>query len=396
MISRDADYKCAILVALCMVVAVAYAACGGGGGGTSDRTTGGSGTLPGGNTKTPANPTPIATATPELLIIVRGGNILDKVHVAPPGSIVAVAPGVYGPFTLNASDVNGPITLLADVSGTLTGSPAAAVIIDAAHRQGGPAAAAITLSGIPEASALVLDGFTLRGGTTAAIVVDGSPSTVIQNCIAAPGRVEDTNPGDGMQFSGSDRSLLFNNLIFSNAGAGVRALGTDQLRIFNNTIYNNTDTGISIGSDQEASPNTVVENNIINDNVPFGIAVAANSVSTYYGDYNLNSDLYASGTPMGPHDLNTGTSAVPHFISPTGAYPDFHLTADSPAIDQNPNTLADLLSVLPNPAYVLSLLQKGTTQIDGIPDCQFADLGYHYPTDQICGVPTPTPTQKKK
>jgi parallel beta-helix repeat protein len=247
--------------------------------------------------------------------------------------------------------------------------------------------AAITLSGIPQGSAVVIDSFTLRGGTGAGITVDGSPGTIIENCTF------ESNPGDGVSFTASNGSLLFNNLLFNNSGAGVRALGTDGLWVFNNTIYNNTGTGIAIGSDQDASPDAVVENNIINSNGSFGIAVAANSTGGYHGDYNLNSDGYAAGTPPGPDDITADLSAMSLFISPTATPPDLHLAPGSPAVGAgDPATLADLGNLLQNQVGVLSSLQSGTTQTDGTLDCQFADLGYHYRVDQICGVPTPTPT----
>ena len=234
--------------------------------------------------------------------------------------------------------------------------------------------AAIALSNIPENSAVVIDGFTLRNGTTAGIVVNDSPGTIIQNCTF------ESNPGDGVRFSGAAGSLLFNNLIINNSGAGVEAIGTDQVEIFNNTFYHNAATGISIGSD---SPSAVVENNIINENQPFGIVVAANSFSGYYGDYNLNYNVgngapYSPMSIMGAHDL----MEMPQFIAPTAPYPDFHLVVpSSPAIDAgDPNT----------PAGMLDLLREKTTQAGDTPepDCGRPDLGYHYPnpnpTPQVC------------
>jgi parallel beta-helix repeat protein len=278
--------------------------------------------------------------------------------------------------------------LVADVTGTISESGAGPAIIDAAFGQSRPATAAITLSGIPESNAVVIDGFTLRNGTRAGIAIDDSPGTIIENCTF------ESNPGDGVRFTGSDASLLFNNLLYNNSGAGVRALGTSDLWVFNNTIYNNTGTGISIGSDQDASdasPSALVENNIINSNSSFGVAVAANSTGSYTGDYNLNSDGYATGTPRGPHDLTSNVSAMSLFISPTLDPPDLHLAPGSPAVDAgDPAT----------PASLLSWLQQGTTQSDCTPDPGLVDLGYHYPTtDPSCPGPTPTPrvapTKKK-
>jgi len=393
MISRDADRIYTFVVALC--VAVAFAACGGGGNGSSGGAAEGSTATPTGKSTskpgtstptrrtTPGTPTPppSGTVTPPI-IVPSGRSILSYVRNAPSGSTVVVSPGKYTPFTLAPSDLQGPITLLADVTGTISESGAGPVIIDAAFGQSHPAAAAITLSGIPEADAVVIDGFTLRNATRAGIAIDYSPGTTVENCTL------ESNTGDGARFTGSDASLLFNNLAYNNSGVGVHALGTNALSVFNNTVYNNTGTGISIGSDldaSDASPNAVVENNVINSNSPFGIAVAANSTDGYTGDYNLNSDGYA-GTAQGPNDLVSNVSAIALFISPTSDPPDLHLSPDSPAIDAaDPAT----------PAGLVSLLQDGTTQANGAPDCGPPDLGYHYPAIVACGQPTPTPTRAR-
>jgi parallel beta-helix repeat protein len=383
MISRNAERKCAILVALCMAVAVAFAACGGGGNGSSGGAAGGNTATPGGNptsktgTSTPtksktqgvqATPTPIPTATGNPTVTVRiGGNIRSAVQNAPPGATVIVPPGKYSAFTLSAKDLQGPITLLADVSGALTDTSPNAVVVDAAL-----GAAAIALSNIPENSAVVIDGFTLRNGTTAGVVVDDSPGTIIQNCTF------ESNPGDGVRFSGAPGSLLFNNLIINNFGAGVQAIGTDEVEIFNNTFYNNAATGISISD----SLNVVVENNIVNENLPFGIVVAADSI--YNGDYNLNYNV-GNGAPYSPMSIMGANDRMemPQFIDPTALYPDFHLAAISLAIDAGDPT---------TPAGLLGLLQQRTTQSDCTPDSPPVDLGYHYPTtDPSCPAPTPTP-----
>ncbi|MFI5395329.1 MAG: right-handed parallel beta-helix repeat-containing protein, partial [Candidatus Binatia bacterium] len=168
------------------------------------------------------------------------------------------------------------------------------------------------------------------------------------------------------------------NLIFGNSGAGIRALGSDQTRLINNTVYGNTDVGIVIGDAQRPSPNAGVENNIVNMNRPVGIAVDPNSITGYRADYNLNTDGYAAGVPLGAHDRMTD----PLFMLPTGVTPDFHLAAGSLAIGAgDPATAVNLAG----------LLQSGTTQESGVPDCHFADLGYHYPASIKCAAPTPTP-----
>ncbi len=316
-----------------------------------------------------ATPTPAPTPTPTVSLVVHS-DILDTIHSAVAGAQIVVPPGVYAPLMLSASDVHGPITLIADVTGTLTNSAAAPVIIDA---HGSPAA--ITLSGIPADTPVAVDGFTLRGGVSAGLAIDGSPGTVAKDCTL------ENNRGDAVLVTGSDESLLFNNLIYGNTGAGIRVLQANAVRIINNTLYRNQDTGITLGDGTGSASNAQVENNIINGNIPVGIAVAADSLNGYVGDYNLNSDQYASGTPAGLHDLNAGTAADPQFVfASTGRDADFHLAADSPAIDaEDPQTAADLIS----------WLQQRSTAEDGTPDCQLVALGYHYPTTQSCAGPTP-------
>jgi parallel beta-helix repeat protein len=396
MIVPDADRRHTFLVALCL--AVALAACGGGGNGSSGDAAAEGTSTPGGTptskTRTPTptknatqglqgTPTPLPTVTATAAIVIYPGpyeNTVSRIRSAPPGSTVYFAPGTHLPFTLGASDVQGPITLSADVAGTVSASAPAPVIVDATLAQGGPAAAAITLSGIPDSRALIIDGFTLSHGTRAGISVDGSPSTIIQNCTF------ESNPGDGVRVTASQESLLFNNLIYDNSGAGVAALGTFQLLVINNTIYRNGAAGISIGSDRDGSPSAWVENNIINSNSSFGIVVNANSTDGYYGDYNLNSDGYAAGTPLGANDLNAQVPALALFFDPMSHPPDLHLTFASPGVDSGDPATPDSL---------FSLLQHGTTQTDGSPDCGFPDLGYHFPAVVACGEPTPTPTPRK-
>lgn len=374
---------------VCCAVVVALAACGGSGTSSGSSKTGNGGT--GGNSgATPTfsvkpasfTPTPTVTSTPTPLILVESeGSILAAVHAAPPGARINVAPGVYAPIALQASDVQGPLTIVADASGEVSGTGAHPVVIDAAKDPSAPAAAAITLSGIPADAAVVLDGFTLRNGTTAGVVVDNSPGSVVQNCILTENR------GDGALFTQSDRALLLDNLIFANTGAGVRVLGTTGIAILNNTIYGNTDTGVSIGDAQDASPNAQLENNLIASNTPFGIVVASNSMAGYQEDYNLNNDGSPAGVPTGMHDLPATTS--PLFAFPPRS--DFHLQLGSPAIDAGDPATA---------AFALNVLQHRTTT-DGDPDCGVPDLGYHYPslTHQTCPAltlpsiapPTPTP-----
>src|SRR5438094_5004687 len=101
-------------------------ACGGGGGGTGGVGGGGgpTNTPPRGGTPTGV---PEPTATP---IIVSGGDIATAAKDAPAGSIVVVPAGSYPAIVLQQGDLHGPITLMADITGALSGSiPGQAVIV---------------------------------------------------------------------------------------------------------------------------------------------------------------------------------------------------------------------------------------------------------------------------
>ncbi len=387
--SQIINGKRASVIVICLAAAAILAACGGSSGssGSSSSSGSGGGGGGGGGGNTPgatqntrglqSTPTPNPTPTPTISIIVRNGRILDTIHLAGPGAQIIVPPGLYAPFTITASDLQGPIVLIADVTGALTNSGAAPVTINA---NGGTTA--LTLSGIPTDSAVILDGFTFSGGTTAGLVVDGSPSTLVEDCTFT------NNAGDGVQFTGSANSFLFNDLVYGNKGAGVRALSTDALAIFNNTVYGNKKSGISLG---DTATNGDAENNIVSGNTPYGIVVTAAADATYFGDYNLTTDPNGPDTTPGAHDLTAG----PQFIFPsTGSGADFHLAPSSPALGAGDPTLAQ------TSPDIVSFLQQLSVLEDGTPDCQLVSLGFHYPTDQSCNPATPTPvvatTKKKK
>jgi parallel beta-helix repeat protein len=300
-----------------------------------------------------------------------------------------VAPGSYPALAVQSSDLQGPVTLLADVTGAT--ESVGAVTIDA----GGHSVAAVSISGV---SGLTIDGITAQGGTEEGILVVDSPDTTIRNCIAG------NNRGDGVFVQSSDATLLFDNLSYGNTGAGIRIYSSNDVSVINNTIYGNRGAGIFIGTAADPSFGVVVENNIIDTNLGDGIEVR--SGSDYMGDYNMNTDGYAPGTAGGVHDV-IGSSGSPGFVAPS--LEDFHLTpqADdctggSPAINAgDPATAEDLVAIL----------TQRTTRSDGLVDCVGAlccttltadptpqpvelqpgqvDLGYHYAAP--LATPTPAP-----
>ncbi len=391
----------ALLLALCCI-GLLWQACGGGGGGgtnggvnptpssrTPTRTPGAPATLPG------EIDTPLPTVTPTIGVH-PGGSIVEAAKNAPPGSTVYVAPGTYRSIEIGPGDLQGPITLFADVQGIFTESPPAPVTIDA-----GSLATAIHLE---EQEGLVLDGFTIKGGTEAGLRIVNSSGIVVQHCtITSRGGPRDG--GDGVVVDGAEGGLIFDNLVWNKGGAGIRLTGVNDLQIINNTIYGNTGIGIVVGTADLPSTVVIVKNNIIHKNTPLGIAVDPPPTTTeeYEGDFNMNVDGYGDGTPAGAQDLN-GEREDPQFI--LAAAGDFHLGQNSHAIDTGDPDTDELL---------VSQLMERTTQTDAARDFPPVDLGYHYftlpatptrparptrtrtpggtATSGTPGVGTPTPTR---
>src|SRR5262249_37760710 len=161
-----------------------------------------------------------------------------------------VSPGTYSAVDLQAGQLKGPITLLADLDGSLTGSTAGSVTISGTERS-----AAMTLAGQQD---LTVDGFTLKGGTNAALLVVNSSGLVILDCTMT------RSSGDGIHFENSDTSLIFNNLVYGNAGTGIRLVGTDVMEVVSNTVYGSRNDGVFVGPGDLASGSVFMENNIFN------------------------------------------------------------------------------------------------------------------------------------
>lgn len=390
MSSPQLSRKAFLTLLVSCLITIGLQACGGGGGEQSPKNTqpaqintpirpapSATRTWPGpsntptrpGPSDTPTRPGPSDTPTPspeptvQLEFIVRGGaSIAAAARRAPAGATIIVSPGTYTPVVLGPGDLQGSITLFADATGQFTDSLPAAVVIDARGQL-----AAISLT--DQQFDVTIDGFTVRGGTKAGVLVVRSPGAVVANCTAT------RNRGDGVRLERSDGSFVFDNLMWDNSGAGIRVRNTIDAFVINNTVYGSLNGGISV----VGSTNTVVENNVFNKNVPAGLIVDTASVG-YAGDFNLNTDGYGEGTPAGAHDVSGGF-ADPQFIFPSGG--DFHLTPTSPAIDAgNFDTDADV-------ALVLS---ERTTQTDGRLDTEPVDLGFHYLAPEAFATPTPVRT----
>ena len=397
------------VVLTCALAAVYLTACGGGGGGSGSSGNGGSGTgsvggvtpprtqpigstatPPSGSTATRTNTpggtpasTPVDTATPvvestptQTPIIVKGGNLADAIRNTPSGQTLYVAPGSYAALKLRAGDVQGPIAVIADVTGQVTGTSPAPVLIDARGTT-----SAISLTSVDD---LTFDGLTVRGATDSAILVDSGTGITIRNCTV------ESNDGDGIVVQDSDSTLVFDNLAHDNVGAGIVLLGSAATQVINNTSYNNAQ-GVFIGSSNTFdSSDVLVKSNIFNKNDPgdgsaAGIVAETASLSGYDGDYNLNTDGY-DGPSAGDNDLD----ADPLFILPSSD--DFHVlppgpdgSGGSPVINKgDPATDGDLVAQL----------QVRTVRSDRFPDTGRVDIGFHY-GNAIASTPTPVPTKTR-
>ena len=318
-----------------------------------------------------ATPTPVGAPVGRVVIGRPGASIADAARAAPPGSTIVVAPGLYAPVDLTGGNLQGPITLVADVSGLQTDSPAAAVTINVRGSSAG-----IHLSGQGN---VTLDGFTVRGAASAGVLVEQSDGVTVQNCTVTGSR------GDGMLFTGSSSSLALDNLIFGNSGSGIEVRGSNDVRLINNTLYQNQNAGIAVGDAADPSSAIMVRNNIVNLNTPTGL-VADPSTDGYDADYTLNTDGYGADTPAGFHDV-IGNIANPLFIAP--AREDFHLAnglsgSQSPAVNAGDPAIE---------ADIADALDRRTTQTDGSVDTPPVDLGYHYPPVQPTPTPKPKPTR---
>lgn len=282
---------------------------------------------------------------------------------APSGYRIIVGPGTYVEGVTTDGQGRAPENLVfeADVTGTLTGDPPGAVVVDATDSQ---IAAAFRLT---KATATVIDGFTIRGGADGGIVIkNASDDFVIRNCIIAD------NPGAGIRIQDSARTLIFNNLVYANGREGIaivgQGAGSDDASVINNTVYGNFDRGLRVGTSSVGSPGALVRNNIFQLN-GIGFAPALENIKAFptsEPDYDGNFNLVFPATYL-PIDLagDQDVNADAEFIDAGTA--DFRLSFGSPAIDAGGALPAELES---------HLAQRSVTGTG--PDDGRIDLGYHF------------------
>jgi parallel beta-helix repeat protein len=171
---------------------------------------------------------------------------------------------------------------------------------------------------------------------------------------SAPGNTVDANVShhnedSGIEaYSGSNNSLIYNNVTYNNGDHGIDNLTCTGQRIIANTAYKNVTAGINVeGSSTGATlaNNVSVDNGIKSPRTHSDIRIEAGSTAGTTMDYDLvyltvpdtvliwNSTsfsslaVFRSATGQETH----GIQADPRWASPSTG--DFHLTAGSPAID---------------------------------------------------------------
>lgn len=137
-----------------------------------------------------------------------------------------------------------------------------------------------------------------------------------------------------------NRTLVSNNLVFSNGGAGIVTYQSEHIDVVNNTSYENLQSPVNSGWG-DVFINQCSDVNVYNNiayPTPGGVALevcCSGAPSTnvtldynlYFGGVNLNGGPPASG----PHDLTADPRFVNPSMDPTAA--NFRLPTGSPAID---------------------------------------------------------------
>ncbi|MDU0206359.1 sugar-binding protein [Paenibacillus sp. MAH-36] len=157
-------------------------------------------------------------------------------------------------------------------------------------------------------------------------------------------RTKGYSDGNGIIFDVDEaykgKKLVVNNVVYNNGGGGIHAYRSNNIHVINNTIYHNSRSPYLKypNMDAQSADNSVFLNNI---------SIARDEEDEYA---NLNSgwnNLFAYNVYGGNvRFLGQNEQVIdPKFVSVTEATYDFHLQADSPAIDQGTRTYAPSLDV---------------------------------------------------
>ena len=213
-------------------------------------------------------------------------------------SSIVVGPGTYQEtVALNILHPAGPVEFHADGTGQLTGDPAGRVLIDAGGGSDG-----INLT--QRCSALI-DGFAVTNAQGNGIFIKDAPRSIIRNNITF------SNGSLGIQVVDSDDVLVLNNLAYANGskashiGGGIQiggGVGSERVVLENNTAYGNGANGIQVGNAHNASFQAQVRYNIMADNGKNGLQLnnnsnAGTSAEGLCVEYNINIDPYGPINP---------------------------------------------------------------------------------------------------
>lgn len=307
--------------------------------------------------------------------------------VAPPGYTIHVAPGKY--------EVSAPTAHSAGILTASNGTESARIRFISEVKWG--AKIIVNGTGIAwraKGNYVDIEGFDISGSGRHGILADGANLTITNNfvhdltisggCNGSGGSAIDTNGGPGnvlikgnvirnigVAMIGKCRTVQGiyianpNNVVVNNIVSGVAAVGIQQWHgATDSTIVNNTvfrcKIGILIGGgDAGALPggskNNYVANNIVYDNLTFGIVEGGK-----VGDNNRYVDnlVHSSGTSVRVSGMVSGTiTADPEFVRyrPDGTG-DYRLKPTSPALRNNTRSIARASTVSYSPTEMPSQL----------------------------------------
>lgn len=136
------------------------------------------------------------------------------------------------------------------------------------------------------------------------------------------------------------KKLVVNNIVYNNGGGGIHIYRSHNVHVINNTIYHNS------RSPNLAYPNMDVQSG---DNAVFlnNVSVARDEAGEYANGNSGFNNLFANNLYSGNTRFLGMNERVldPKFVSETEAAYDFHLQADSPAIDYGTRTLAPSMDI---------------------------------------------------
>ncbi|GIW39870.1 MAG: hypothetical protein KatS3mg076_0447 [Candidatus Binatia bacterium] len=286
---------------------------------------------------------------------------------ANPGDTIVVAPGIYTEGNLEPRAF-GHVSFLADFSGTMTGADPGHVVVDATGFDTG-----FRISGKLKVR---VDGFVILGPQFGVHVKSGSDGSLVQNNIVT------ACERHGIYVQDSKNVVVFNNLVYKNGENGIlvtgNVAGSPGAWVVHNTVYGNAGRGIFFSGTTIGSPGGRVLNNVLQGNAVAGIQVNEVSRPGFLGAGNVSADRFPTGTPVDATDRRVEDVGFADSAPKVGglmfASDRFELAQrssgqafDSPAVDAGVDFARRLR------------LTRGTTRTDGRWDRSWADAGFHYP-----------------